>query len=299
MVPAQFKTQQGQVKMGDLALAATWLHVIDVPPVPNIPDVFVIKGRVGLMAGLQIALAERDGYEIEVVTSTAKMATVRIRQIGAKDWKPYVTVTYAQAEQAGWTKRSANSPDQPSNYELMPDRMLAARAVTKAIGFYAPGVRRGIRARAAGVADLADEEDGEITDGSGPGTAGSEPSATLPPPPDQPPGRRADGPTLPEHLRPPECSEELRADLLARLAVLEGAEPEALAELRDRIAFLKIPNLRKGGPDFTEAHGWLLDRLFRDIEAPAPTDEAVPPVVHDDAPDAAGYGPDDPGRPFE
>jgi hypothetical protein len=153
MVPAQFKDKDGNVKVEDLALAAMWLYVLDVPPIANLPDVYVVKGRVGIMAALQRALVARAGYDLEVVEGTAARAVVRISRPPG-DWHP-VTVTMQQAEQAGWTRRA--KPDVPSNYELIPDRMLLARACTKAINMYAPGVLRGITAAGALIAPYDDE----------------------------------------------------------------------------------------------------------------------------------------------
>jgi hypothetical protein len=300
MVPAQFKTKAGAVNVEDLALAAHWLHVLDVPPLPNIPDVYVIKGRVGLMAALQRALAARAGYDLEVTEETDQRATVRIRPAGGA-WKPSVTVTIEQARQAGWADRSANNPYEPSNYEKIPARMLAARACTHALDLYAAGVRRGIAAAAVSVAEPADNDEfGDLP--PGPAAVGEvRPSG----PGDQPrqvPARSVapDGSTIAEHLREPAVSEEVRAQLVARVEALDGPTAD---ELRDICRALGLPNLRTGR--FTRAHGALLARLIDEAIANAETVEAdgpVPEGVYDDTPEAGGYDPDDdaldPGRPF-
>jgi hypothetical protein len=155
MAPAQFKDPTGRVRVDDLALAACWAFALDIPPIPNLPDLYVIKGRVGIMAALQRALVARAGYDLDAVEATATKAVVRISRPPG-DWHT-VTVTMEQAERAGWTRRS--KPDVPSNYETIPDRMLLARACTKAINMYAPGVLRGIAAAGSTVAPLDDDVD--------------------------------------------------------------------------------------------------------------------------------------------
>jgi hypothetical protein len=164
MAPAQFKDPNGRVRVDDLGLAAAYAYVLEIPPIPNLPDLYVVKGRVGIMAALQRAMAAREGYDLDVVEATATRAVVRISRPPGP-WHP-VTVTMEQAERAGWTRRA--KPDQPSNYELIPDRMLLARACTKAINMYAPGVLRGIAAAGAPVAPLADVDGGRDEPASGP-----------------------------------------------------------------------------------------------------------------------------------
>jgi hypothetical protein len=168
MAPAQFKDANGRVRVDDLALAACWLYALDISPIPNLPDMYVVKGRVQMMAALQRALVAREGYDLDVVEATATRAVVRISRPPG-DWHT-VTVTMEQAERAGWTRRA--KPDQPSNYELIPDRMLLARACTKAINMYAPGVLRGIAAAGATVAPLDDVDVGRDEPASGPVSRG-------------------------------------------------------------------------------------------------------------------------------
>ena len=90
-------------------------------------------------------------------------------------------------------------------------------------------------------------------------------------------------------LRQPACPDEERAALLERLARLEEAHAEAVRALAARLAPAKIPNLRKGGPEFKLAHAMLLDLLFAQIEAALqPGEEPVPAHVHDATPEARG-----------
>lgn len=309
MVPAQFKDKDGNVKLADLQLAGMWLYALDVPPIPNLPAVYVVHGRVGIMAELQRALVARAGWDLWVVESSAERATVCIRRQGDRDWKPDVTVTMAEAHQAGWTKPAKSG--ELSNYVKIPDRMLAARACTKAISLYAPGALAGIAAPAARVAQL-DEEPSDV-DALGEVPAGPEGSRLVAPRSVAPSGA-----TIPEHLREPEVDEDIRAGLLERIAALDEPTTRALAAVCKQ---LRIPNVRTAR--FTRAHGALLDRLINEtVSGPvpggdpppaagapprvAPTGPGVPDDVYDDSPEAveadwqpASYeDPDDPGRPF-
>jgi hypothetical protein len=317
LLPVQFKDRDGRPKLADMALASSVLYALEVPPGPNLPAVYVIKGRVGLMARIQIPLAQRDGWDIEPVEESAEACAVRMRYRGGR-WKPVIRVTMAQATQAGWTARSRNSPDVPSNYELMPERMLMARAVTKAIGLYAPGVLTGIRTTMQSVgSDLADEDEGPD---SGPDAEGEPASG---------PEFRADGSTIPAHQRQPVCPEDLRQSLVERLVALEQRDPDAVAILRQQIAPARIPNFRsRPNTEFKLAHAWLIDRYFAELETalaptapesgasggagtsegpailasapPGTSNDSMPASVIDNAPESRGMtAEDDPGRPFE
>ncbi len=265
-----------------------WLHVIDVPPLPNLPDVYVISGRVGLMAALQRALAQRAGYDLELVTTTAERAVVVVTFPDGRR-KPPVEVTIQQAERAGWTKRSRSNPDQPSNYELIPDRMLAARACTKALDLYAPGVRRGIAAAGAPVAPLEADSPGESALSGGPGS----PQTAGPPPTPRPSGCET-ALDQPAAAATPLDTFTLE-DLSDRIA---GLPEPARADLRARWMELEIPKLRSEA--FARAHLALVERLIEDVL------EAVPPEVIDATPEAEGidvehvyrYDPAD-AEPFE
>jgi hypothetical protein len=180
MVPFHFKDQQGNVRIDDLTLACLVLYDLGVRPGPNLPEVFVIKGRVGFSGKLLAALAARQGWDLEPVEETPERCTWRIRQLDMCDpmacvhWKPSKSITMADAERAGWSRRSPRSPDTPSTYELMPDRMLSWRCITWLIDHYAPGVRLGIEGPIRQAGGLLDDvvgvgpTPGEVGDGSAP-----------------------------------------------------------------------------------------------------------------------------------
>jgi len=267
MVPAQYLDKQGHVKLADLQLAGMWLYALDVPPTPNLPQVYIIHGRVGIMAELQRALIARAGYDLEIVETTAERAVVRIRR-HPDSWKPDVVVTWADAVRAGWT----TSP----NYQKIPDRMLAARACTKAISLYAPGALTGVVAPANNIAQLepAGEAPGEVANPAGP----SIPARSIAP----------DGSTIPEHLREPEVDEPVRAWLIERVDTLTETDRDTLAAI---VHPIQVPNLRSHR--FTQAHAMLLDRLLNEISGPvSPRPSAVDAAAH--PPAAAPTGPDQP-----
>jgi hypothetical protein len=133
LLPDHFK-KDGVVKVADVIIAATTLDALDLDPVLNLSDVYVIHGNVGLMAELQRTLLARAGYGFKLVEATAESATVGIGREGGQ--VHLVTVTMAQAEKAGWTSSAM--------YTKMPERMLTARATTLAVSLYAPEVLRGM-----------------------------------------------------------------------------------------------------------------------------------------------------------
>lgn len=315
MVPAQFLDRDGHVKVADLGLAALVLWDLEVPPRINIPFVYVIKGRVGLMATLQRALAARAGWDLQEAKTGPSACTWRIRRMGCCDlpdddcphWRSY-TVTMEMAERAGWTKRAR--ADEPSMYEKMPEAMLSARACTWLLDRTAPGVKLGIvTALAPRGVQLVDETSAAAS------VMGGEARSVAAPRPEF----RDDGSTIPEALRQPPAPEDMRLALVDRLAQLELSVPERVAELRARIGPARIPNLHAGGAEFKLAHAMLLDLLFaeveRDVSAPdvspvsppaADFQEPTPTHVVDAAPEARGFDEEaqstsyeDPGRPFE
>ena len=283
LVPQQFKDKDGHVQIADLALAAHWLHALDVDPVPNLPQVYVIKGRVGIMAELQRALLARAGWDLEIVETTNQRATVRIRPAPAGNWKPDVTVTMADAEKAGWTKESGGY----SNYKLIPDRMLIARACTKAISLYAPGVLHGITAATATIAQLIEDDTVE---------ADAPPVRMVPPRSVAPSGA-----TIPEHLREPAIDDNVRRYLLFQVENLTENQRDRLGAI---VHPMLMPNLKSSR--FTVAHGALLERLLAEIiqtsgpalGAPTPPRETpagpdpIPDHVYDDTPESRGYDED-------
>lgn len=141
--------------------------------------------------------------------------------------------------------------------------------------------------------------------------------------------KNPDPPPVPVRDRQPQCPEPLRLSLLERLEQLEMRNPALVDALRSQIAPAKIPNFRHApNPQFTMAHGWLMSRLFADLEhqisdpaaptspgAPANTgreaagSEPTPVHVYDDMPESTGRidadqepsyaNPADDGRPFD
>lgn len=119
-------------KVADLAVIGYSLAELDLRLTVNtLPQCYVVHGRPGFMAQLQIALAARHGCSI-VPLDDESGATEAVVNVLGKDGEWHrVTVTMAEAQHAGW---AAKNP----NYKTMPDRMLMARAVTKAISWHCP-----------------------------------------------------------------------------------------------------------------------------------------------------------------
>jgi hypothetical protein len=261
MLPASYRRKDGTVDVEGMERAAWLLVRLGIPVVEAIGDTFVIKDQVGFKADLQRSILCRpgSGYDLDVLELDDEHCTVQITTPAGP--KTPLTKRIGDADIVVYAARNE------TNYTEKPARMLLARCTTLAIDTHAKGVIRGWVAQ-AGFA-YAEEEDA----GRGP-------------------QYRADGSTLPEALAQPACPDDLRAALLERLAVLEERAPGEVRALAARLAPAKIPNLRKGGPDFKLAHGMLLDVLFAQLEAGLDVDEPVPPDVHDDTPEAAGYDPD-------
>ena len=295
LLPKQYRAEGGAVDWPNLTIAATCLQVLDVEPFPNLPDTYVVNGRVGLMHGIQIALAQRADVFPDLLESDDTHALVEL--IHGESWRcprclrggvHTAVVTMAQATRAGWTKRNPN-------YGTMPDRMLAARAVTAAIDHHAPGVLRGIASAVSSLAALETTEGAPLPGG---GSVGQIPPAS---------------PT-PAGYQTWEVPANVRDDVLAKLARLEAVDPAAAAELRAEWKSLRGPVIlydaatpegRRGYLPDALVLRYMLDELLGALgasggAAPAPTDE------HDATPDPGGtgpdaglpYAPDDPGRPF-
>ena len=279
----------GKTDWPNLLIASASLYALDVPPIRNLPDTYVVHGRFGMMASLQVALAQREGVDLEHVEVDADHATVRITRSG-EAYGHLETVTMKQAVQAGWAKRN------PS-YQTMPQKMLAARAMTAAINTYAPGVLRGIASRVAPVAQL--DLDGFTLERATPGGAGASTSALGAP---APPGYMSEI-----------ASDALVAAVLVRLHRLEKVAPDLVADLRAEWKALKGPVIALGAerpvylPD-----ALVLDYMLEETEGALRSSGVAvhdggptPPNVHDDAPESGGMEPDDvgyatvdPGRPF-
>jgi hypothetical protein len=302
LLPKQYRLpadEGGGPNYPNLVIAAQVLHVLDVEPFPNLPATYVVGGAVGLMAALQIALAQRDHAFPVIDYSDDKRASARLLH-GASWGCPWCArpdyeghraeVTIAEATRAGWTKRNPN-------YSTMPRQMLEARAITDVLRHNAPGVLRGIASRAATVARL-DEDEGEQS------------APAIPQPP--PVGMEIAGAGYPlgqSHAPPPRKStDDLALELHDNLAALDGRDPDLAAELL---------------AEYEGLMGQLTDHEGRTVELPRrlvvrymldeyrSTFEAASGVVDPTADDAPRYGTsadpdagdeptggDDPGRAF-
>jgi hypothetical protein len=150
LLPYHYRDRDGKARVGDVVIACLLLDALGVSPRAALAETFVIKGRVGFKGTLLAALAARVGWDLEPVSESPESSTWRIRRLDdcppkvCPHWYPPKTITMAEAKQAGWTKRSTSNPEQPSQYELIPDRMLSWRCITWLIDHHAPGVRFGI-----------------------------------------------------------------------------------------------------------------------------------------------------------
>ena len=278
LLPKQYRTAEGGPDYPNLVIAATCLRTLDVEPFPNLPDTYVVNGRVGLMHGLQIALAQRADVFPDLVLSDDARAVVEL--IHGASWQcprcargdvHAVEVTMTQATRAGW-------PGRNPNYRTMPDRMLAARAVTSAIDHHAPGVLRGIASKLANVAAL--DAEGASLPGGGVGSI---------PPTATPAGY---------HRYP--MPDAMRAELLARLEALRVAEPVAAHELREEWKNLNGPVVAYDAdtPEGRRAYlpdalvlRYMLDEVEEALAAASGGVEAIPTDYPDAAPDG-GAEPD-------
>src|SRR5262249_6167649 len=122
-----------------------------------------------------------------------------------------------------------------------------------------------------------------------------------------------DGSTIPEHLREPEVSPEVRAGLLRRVEELDDSSREELNRMWFQV--LRAPNPKT--VRFTRAHGALLARLINEAVARSRPEPVVSPaqLSDDQGANPVGVGADDtppvaestshvpaadpdPGRPF-
>lgn len=161
MVPEHFRGKPDDILIAGLALRDLGVRL----SVATLGMVYVIKGRPGFMAQLQISLARLHGIDIRYDQSVCdeKSATVEIR-----DRTGWHAVRFTMADAV-----RARLPDSNPTYKTYPDRMLLARAVTKAVGMYAPEVKLG----------LADEQLAPDMIVSEPGPLGEEATAGADPPP--------------------------------------------------------------------------------------------------------------------
>jgi hypothetical protein len=177
----------------DLLVVGIALHDLAVPVDLNtVNKCYVVGGRPEYMAQLQIMLGARGGWDItfEQHECDGTSATVYIGRRGTGE-RHAVTFTMADAERA-------KLPERNPNYKTYPDRMLLARAVTKAIGFYCPQVKLAFDAAAdhaeqfsgQPVAEAADRGAAQPSGAAALGPAPSErthtPGTTTAPPHDSP-----------------------------------------------------------------------------------------------------------------
>ena len=160
LLPFHYRDKDGNAMIAEVLLACGVLLDLDLAPRLCLPETFVVKGRLGFMAGIYRTLAARDGWDLDVAELDAEHATVTMINERRGGRMHQVTVTMEMAKRAGWVTRNPN-------YQTMPERMLAARACTWAVSLYAPGVMHGIQTGTvrplAAEADPPDEAELEAT----------------------------------------------------------------------------------------------------------------------------------------
>jgi hypothetical protein len=136
LLPFHYRDTNGNAMVSEVLLACGVLLDLGLSPRLCLPETYVVKGRLGLMASIQRTLATRGGYDLDLPEITAETANATIRRMGETSTHS-VTVTMDMAKRAGWVSRNPN-------YGSMPEHMLAARACTWAISLYAPEVLHGV-----------------------------------------------------------------------------------------------------------------------------------------------------------
>lgn len=139
-------------------------------------EVYVIKGNLTLSAKLLRALAHQHGLRVVRVSETSDSCTAAV--IDAKGNElGRTTFTLAMATQMGIDKPS--STGKPSNWKVVPERMLWARASKRALDDHAPWVTVGVMSYEEAIEaapgepvpfesdELIDDSDVEIVDGDG------------------------------------------------------------------------------------------------------------------------------------
>jgi hypothetical protein len=265
--PGQFiDRKSGQPNMANLRFGCEWLIRKGLDPVANIDQIYVIGGKVTAMAELQRVLIRRAGFDLEVVESDDDHATVQIRRLpvgpgiplDAYPWRQ-ATVTMAEATRAKW-------PERNPSYQLMPARMLVARACTRAISLYAPEASRLAGLEEGGTNSTTDIAPSRSEDGREERIA---------------PAGRDDWHTIPPRVEPRVAPERID-HLEGQIRALSLADRDGLRSIAKA---LHMPNLR--GPLFTLRDAALLHRLIAELGGPE---------IEDD--ETGDYPEDDPGRPF-
>jgi hypothetical protein len=201
LVPEYFRGKPDDIVIAGLGLRSNHLPL----DVNTISQVYVVKGKPGYMAQIQIALALRAGIDIQYDQGECddKSATVEIR-----DRNGWHKVTFTMADAI-----KARLPDQNPTYKTYPDRMLLCRAITKAIGVYAPHVKLGIDIDPQAMEHPAEDE--IVPHPPAGGDAGAVEQVGPPPPAPAP---------------APFASEAAKRRLLAVIAGLDPSHRDALKE---------------------------------------------------------------------
>jgi hypothetical protein len=270
-----------QIDWGACELACATALDWNLSVISNVPRMPVIKGQVYPMAEVLRVLAIRAGWEIDVLEDSHEQCTIRLSKPGRTD----KTFTMTAAE-----GRNAGSAPTNENWTKDPRAMLLARTTRRAIKLYCPEVLAGTPPDRIG-----GWSENPVTEPALVGEPGD-----VPPPPadrergglavgDQPtrmvPPRSIDptGATIPEALREPEVSDELRAELVDQLSVLDE---DTLDRLRDTCRYLCLPNLNTHR--FTRAHAALLVRLIEETHYSNVPTAPTPDDIYDDEPESTG-----------
>jgi hypothetical protein len=267
MLPSSFRRQDGTVDMVTLERACRICIQLEMDPVETVRDMFVVKDQIGFKADLQRHLLMRvPGYDFEILEIDDEHVTARVMAKGV--WKTPITKRITDKDMVVYAKNNK------ANYEDKGRRMLEARVTTESVDLYAKGVLRGWL-MPMGI-ELAD---GYGEDGVGPGnTVTREVRQPDPAPIEQAPRSTApDGSTIPEPLREPEVSDDMRVALLDRVKGLNDDQRAALNGVWFQEFHAPNPNTHR----FTVAHAALLWRLLDEL-APRTVDtdtgEVEPPV---------------------
>lgn len=182
-----------------------WLKGIEmqIPPMLALQHIYIVDGKAGISAELQLSLIRRAGIKIRVVKQDDEICVVEASRVGSdgEEQKHTDQFTYAEAKAANLTNKF--------NWKSYRRDMLRARATTRCLRFFAPDVTHGCM--------LADELDA-FRDGLTDLPAGTEkPPATEDPP------KRIDAPDVKSSSRSSTGDTRVRGEAAMR-------EPEVDAE---------------------------------------------------------------------
>lgn len=125
-----------QRNTGAVLLAMGWAEARGIDLLTAIQTVSFVGGRPVIDATMQRALAEREGLRAIVTEATSTTATVRVIEKASGEVLGEATYTIDDATRAGLTNKT--------NWQNNPEDMLVARATTRAMRRYAPGVMVGL-----------------------------------------------------------------------------------------------------------------------------------------------------------